>query len=60
MENGILADLKNEICFFGISKKMFYPNENQLGFHMRNRRFLHKGWFLQNLEKYFIPTSAAK
>ena len=31
--------------------------ENQLGFHMRNHLFLHHGWFLQNLGKYFIRTN---
>ena len=27
------------------------------GFHMRQRLFLHYGWFLQNLEKGFIRTN---
>ena len=44
----------------GFSKKiyfLFFPSENQLGFHMRYHLFLHYGWFLQNLGKYFIRTN---
>ena len=44
----------------GFSKKNFvdfFPNENQLGFHMRYHLFLHYGWFLQNLKKDFIRTN---
>ena len=42
-------------CFgFQVSKKIL--NENYLDFHMSYRLFLHYGWFLQNLEKDFIPT----
>ena len=37
--------------------KYFFPNENQLGFHMRYHLFLHYGWFLQNLGKDFIRTN---
>ena len=36
---------------------LFYLNENDLGFNMRCRLFLHYRWFLQNLEKGFIQTN---
>ena len=36
---------------------LIFPNENQLGFHMRYHLFLHYGWFLQNLGKDFIRTN---
>ena len=38
---------------------LFFPNENQLGVHMRYHLFLHYGWFLQNLGKDFIQTNNA-
>ena len=59
-----MAELENDILFLflffcflviGIFKCLF-PNKNQLCFHMRYHLFLHYGWFLQNLEKDFIPT----
>ena len=40
-----------KICF------LFFRNENHHGFHMRQRLFLHYGWFLQNLEEGFIRTN---
>ena len=33
-----------------------FPMKISKGFHMRYRFFLHCRWFLQNLEKDFIPT----
>ena len=41
----------------GSSNKLFFTNENQLGFHMWYHLFLHYGWFLQNLGKDFIRTN---
>ena len=43
----------------GFSKKifLFFPNENQLDFHMRYHLFLHYEWFLQNLGKNCIRTN---
>ena len=46
----VLSSSKKNVCFFP-------PNENQLGFNMRYHLFLHFGWFLQNLGKYFIQTN---
>ena len=43
--------------YWVFQKKSFFPNENQLGFHMRFHLFLHYKWFLQNLRKYFIRTN---
>ena len=59
MVNWILVEQFLEFGILVFQKKMFliFPNENQLGFHMRYRLFLHYGWFLQNLEKDFIPTN---
>ena len=43
-------------CFwylvFGIL--IFFPNENQFGFHMRYHLFLHYGWFLQEIGQQFL------
>ena len=30
---------------------LFFPNENQGGFHMRYHLFLHYGWFFRIIEK---------
>ena len=62
MVNWILVELENDILFsiIGFFKKvffLFFPNKNQLGFHMRYHLFLHYGWFLPNLEKDFIRTN---
>ena len=45
------------LIFFWFLVIVFFPNENQLGFHIRYHLFLHYGWFLQNLEKDFIGTN---
>ena len=45
------------IGFFKKRFVLFFPNENQLGFHMRYHLFLHYKWFLQNLGKDFIRTN---
>ena len=63
MVNWILVELKNDIfLIFGYwvfqnKNVLFFPNENQLGFHMRYHLFLHYEWFLQNLGKEFIRTN---
>ena len=52
--------MENYVLFFVIGffkKNLFFLNENHRGFHMRQRLFLHTGWFLQNLEKGFIRTN---
>ena len=44
----------------GFSKEiifLFFPNENQLSFHMRYHLFLHYKCFFQNLGKDFIWTN---
>ena len=43
--------------FFFQKKKSAYLNENKQPDHMRYHLFLHYGWFLQNLGKYFIQTN---
>jgi hypothetical protein len=57
MVNWILVELENDLVFGFFQKKivLFFPNENQLSFHMMYHLFLH--WGFQNLEKDFIPTN---
>ena len=45
------------IGFFKKKLCLFFPNGNQLGFHMRYHLFLLYGWFLQNLGKDYIRTN---
>ena len=46
-----------EFFFSKKKKKIAQFNEKTKGFHMRQRLFMHYGWFLQNLEKGFIQTN---
>jgi hypothetical protein len=59
MVNLILVELENGNfwIWFLVFGFCFFPNENQLGSHMRYRLFLHHGWFVQNLGKDSIPTN---
>ena len=50
----MIAALDFGFWLLGLKKNL---NENQLGFYIRYRLFLHYGWFLQNLEKGFIRTN---
>ena len=36
---------------------LHHLNENKQPIHMRYHLFLHYGWFLQNLGKYFVQTN---
>ena len=49
--NGLLVFIEMKQYFF-----LLHRNENKQPVHMRYHLYLRYGWFLQNLEKDYIPT----